>query len=117
MFCAQVFVGLTQIPISRNQDTVTKLQKRAGVHQLAIAVHYQTRVLRQNSRYAKARCQSFGQRTGADVYGQMATAGKWVQTHIAQHFRESATGVIADQQNWQLCQRINNLERARFVRG
>jgi hypothetical protein len=61
--------------------------------------------------------QFFGQRTCSNIDGEMAAAGKRVETHITKRFREAMAGVITDEQYRLLCQRIKYAERPGFLRG
>ena len=112
---AQVLVGLPQVTVPWHQNAVAVLEKGTRIHELAIAVDNQARVIVYNRCNAQALCETLGDRTGPDVDGKMAAPGKWIETHVAQRFWKAVAGVVADQQNWQLGQGVEYPERPRFV--
>ena len=114
-FGTQVFVGLTQIAITRNQDAVTVLQKRSRVHELAIAINNESRILGNDSGDTQARGELFGQYACANIDGQVATAGKRIESHIAEGLRKTAAGVIANQQGRRIGKGVEYLKRPRLA--
>jgi hypothetical protein len=66
---------------------------------------------------AKAPGEALGQRTCSNIDRKMAAASKRVEAHIAERLRETITGMIANEQNRLLCQRVEYPERPGFLGG
>ena len=97
--CPQILVSPMKVAIARHEYAVAVLEECARVHELSVAVNHQSRVIVHHGRYAEGLGQTLRYRTGTDIDRQVATACKWIKSHITQRFGETVAGVVADQQN------------------
>ncbi len=111
----QVLVGLVQVAVTRDEDAVAVLEKRARIHELAVAVDNQARVVLHYGRHAEALGELLGQRTGADIDREVATPRKRVEPHIAERLGEAATGMVADEDNRRVGEGIKDTVRTRLI--
>ena len=106
----------TEIAVAGNDDAVAVLEKRAGIQKMAIAVDNQTGILREHGGDAEVPRQRFGQRTRADVAREMAASGKGIEPHVPERLRQPAARVIANEQNGNLGNGVNDEVRRRLRR-
>ena len=113
---AQVLVRLVQVAVARHQDAVPVLEERPRIHELAVAVHDETRVILDDGRHFEASGQLLRKRTRTDVDSEVTAACKRVEPHVPEGRREAATGVVADQQDRLLGKRIEHAVRPGLFR-
>ena len=91
-------VRLAQAAITGNYNTVTKLQKRAGIQQVAVAIDNEPRVVREDGSGTETLCQLAGQRSRADIQREMTAQRQRIQSHVTKRAWNLPAGVVADEE-------------------